>query len=1032
MNKYTRPIESTLLRNKLDKLSAALKTSLGNKDLSTLESQLTEASNILSSFYTNLGKPVFKPRKVTVGSLPDPDEFNRNIKTILDDLEVMYAELENIESLVLQNFNYFISQSNRLNSKVKSIGSILGNYILYANNALKDSVYFRDSFSNLDNIETDKTFYSNAQAEVNQAEGIITLPVIQSPDTTIKVSALPIINSNSNGVTGNNQEIGAVLNDNIKAVLDNNPDTWFEYERVTTGLSDDGLALVLDLRMDMSSNKIINFIRINPNNFGTKTQVEIDDISTSLDGSEFISVKDEIPVPGYTTNDEPNIFILAPSTSKYAGQGLYTFTPRLARYIHITLVQKSPYTINTLTGPKLRYAIGIRDIEVQGQKYKNKGEVVSSEYITSSEIAKLILLSSQNPSVESDLASITHQISPDNGNSWIDIRPKEFTGESSTVNSIKEILDFNSEVDGSVKTTDPVKRIRYRAILNRDSSSFTSGTSSLFQSKAFKTELHQLNNSAPFSITLQDPPIANSVTVIDPHFGSRGLNNYKYLIAIGTESAQLYSLPWRNIPPDLVKLTNGSGNYFTAESNPVRVYVHGQKWTPANLTTSSAKDTVFNLDLSRGLLRFGNGINGRTPDSGSPITIDFTPERLMTDPSNQGHLSKLRLPTSGDKKAIEIKRVDPISYFNEPITKVGKTFRLSKKNLQAGSVLFKPAGGSFVTEKTFIDGTLELVSTGHYSIDYESGILYCFTPTGDSSEVTVYYKYQPELILSENDWDFVDKTALKDTLLIKNSAWGTIAVNKESIPSGVKKLSLANFNIEPGSIKFSDTTTFATEVKFFDGRTEILGLIRAQEVIPSGVLVGTGVKTFNLSLIPADTTNHIVAFSNSSIFITSVAGIPAINGEYQVVGTQVKVMIAGSVANPGFATYFYQDPTKLLSGVYSVDYKSGDIYTFTATTASTVDYQYSNYLISYPIARVVPEEDVEVDIQTKKITLSDREILRRVQIPVGQGGTGIGNTYQVLYNYPLSSRAGISELEPYFTPILKEYILKVLPKSKIF
>src|SRR5690606_22971944 len=102
----------------------------------------------------------------------------------------------------------------------------------------------------------------------------------------------PIINPDSNGVFGNNQEIGVTYNGNMSALLDNNPDTWFEYENVVKTESPD--PLILDLTLNLGDAAILNHIRIIPNNFGTKSIVKIEEIETSLDGEFWISIKDEI------------------------------------------------------------------------------------------------------------------------------------------------------------------------------------------------------------------------------------------------------------------------------------------------------------------------------------------------------------------------------------------------------------------------------------------------------------------------------------------------------------------------------------------------------------------------------------------------------------------------------------------------------------------------------------------------------------------------------------------------------------------
>jgi hypothetical protein len=42
------------------------------------------------------------------------------------------------------------------------------------------------------------------------------------------------------------------------------------------------------MTVNLGDKKVINFIRLNPNNFGTKTQVKIENIETSIDGKRFI------------------------------------------------------------------------------------------------------------------------------------------------------------------------------------------------------------------------------------------------------------------------------------------------------------------------------------------------------------------------------------------------------------------------------------------------------------------------------------------------------------------------------------------------------------------------------------------------------------------------------------------------------------------------------------------------------------------------------------------------------------------------
>src|SRR5690606_17616470 len=246
------------------------------------------------------------------------------------------------------------------------------------------------------------------------------------------------------GTPGNNQEVNASWNGDLSTILDNNADTWFEYEQVVSKNLKSVDPLILDITVNLGTEQVINYIRINPNNFGTKTIIQIENIETSIDGQTYISVKDDVPIDGLETDDEENIFTLSPSTSKYAGQGIYSFTPRKVKYIHFIFKQDEAYVINTPTGEKLRYAIGLRDIEMRGYHYLNEGEVVSREFsIIGQQIRKIALDTNQNPNEESPLGSIEYYVSADSGQTWNQIRPKYFNAGANQANLIPEILDYN-------------------------------------------------------------------------------------------------------------------------------------------------------------------------------------------------------------------------------------------------------------------------------------------------------------------------------------------------------------------------------------------------------------------------------------------------------------------------------------------------------------------------------------------------------------------------------------------------------------
>ena len=75
-----------------------------------------------------------------------------------------------------------------------------------------------------------------------------------------------------------------------------------------------------------------------------------------------------------------------------------------------------------------------------------------------------------------------------------------------------------------------------------------------------------------------------------------------------------------------------------------------------------------------------------------------------------------------------------------------------------------------------------------------------------------------------------------------------------------------------------------------------------------------------------------------------------------------------------------------------------------------------------------------VDMVGKKITINDAAILERVNTPsVGGQATNIPEQlYRINYQTFMNLGATAAELEPYFSPVLKDYVLKVLTKNRLF
>lgn len=856
-NKYLLSDKSKLLHNRLEKLSNRLIDARNLDDMATNEQIISESIRALNSLYKDLTAPTFNPQEIIVADLPDPNLYNHFFQLILDDLSIIFSELENIETLSVSNFNFASVEANKLYSRLQTVSSKLGDYILYSEDTSQSGLYFTDSFNNTSRIDTDSALLNDLECNINPEEGIITLPINKDKTILINITQTPIIDEeNSNGEVGNNQQIDSSgspgqKHNNINVILDNNPDTWFEYERVDT--IDTGESLRLDLTINLGEPQIINHIEISPNNFGTRTAVKVLDITTSLDGLQVseTSIKDDIPVVGFSTEDEENIFNLAPSTSKYAGKGIYTFTPRKVKYVRVILEQTEPYTIDTTNGIRYRYAIGLRDINIYSLVFEPKGELISSVFQSINEVKKVILDTSQNPSAYSELASIQYYISPDNGQSWNEIQPKDFLGRSGVVSDIPEILNLNTVDSGSVSTTSPAKTLRLKSVLNRNDENFTEErAASLQQTTDFASELHSIPTEPPFSFDIEKTPLEGSLAISQPFAGSRGKNATDFDFrgfelkdsGAGSQSYSIFGKlaesPAILRPYKKVGDNSSPTEYNTVLSNIsdfIKVYVAGEEWSQATQPLASYNDQygsnntskVFNLDLDTATISFGNGQNSLSVPEGAYIGIYFDAEKLFFEKVGDDYFAKLNFRTGLQKDDLVLQRYSPVKTNVEVLKKDLREIHLEYKNILDTSDIESSFSG---TKKTFLNGNEELSSDGDYSIDIDNGIIYLYTSL--SSDTSIEYTYQLIEKLSDTDWYWSDDFS---GIFIRARAFEIFTESNLILPSNDNSyiFHLAHLNVIEKSPRFvvvdketlepidSSLNPFEKEVDFIDGEQEL-------------------------------------------------------------------------------------------------------------------------------------------------------------------------------------------------------------------
>jgi hypothetical protein len=601
-------------------------------------------------------------RQIYPGAPADPDSYNLFLSAIQKDLNALFAEIGSLDKLVASSFNSILAEKDRILFKNKSITNKVGDYLLYSDSTLGGGFFFGDSFNIAERIDSKSKLLEGDECFIDFDEGIVQLPLDGDP---VKPSSISItVNKPSNGIAGNNHEINVAPHNEIDVLSDGEPNTWFEYEKVTT--VELLKPLILDITIEIEQS-IINHININPINFGTRTPVIIKTIETSKDGKEYVSIKDEVPLKDFTSEQEQDDFILSSSTSKSVGQGFYSFLPRRVKFVHLVFEQHTPYIIDTSNGERLRYAIGLRDINILSRKFKTTGSIISTKFSAPEEIKKLSLWASENPTEASTLADIKHFVSHDDGAMWLPVQPQ---GRDSFI--IPEVINYNNDNSNSTTTTEPVVSLRHKILIERNKDSF-SGNAILKQERVRKSDLVPVPIGSNTKISLTEKPIKQTVLAILPFFGSfscprprAGEEILNQSIMMDSDSIEFnvdspatdtirFRLPYKNIP------------YL---EDKIRVFVNGAQieYSPKDATSLGGLDEhskVYFLNRNGLELQFGTTLSGDQkgfiPASGSKIQILLDGDNPYFTITDLGYVLNLTMPSDNEKDSFVLASIKQLS-----------------------------------------------------------------------------------------------------------------------------------------------------------------------------------------------------------------------------------------------------------------------------------------------------------------------------------------------------------------------------------
>ena len=190
------------LKNSLDLLSTRNATSDGS-------SILSEAMASFKNFFDTLSEPEFVPEELTTGDTPRSEVYNKNLRSIYNDISRFYVELNNLTSSNIKSYNYSQVVIAEIKKRAEALSSIVLDLNILNNFTRGDVIVAGDDFINLSNIDKSAALGAPPAELLSGGTGLglarsTTVEVTRDP--RVKIDVIPISPSNKTTPTPNNYE----------------------------------------------------------------------------------------------------------------------------------------------------------------------------------------------------------------------------------------------------------------------------------------------------------------------------------------------------------------------------------------------------------------------------------------------------------------------------------------------------------------------------------------------------------------------------------------------------------------------------------------------------------------------------------------------------------------------------------------------------------------------------------------------------------------------------------------------------------
>lgn len=355
------------------------------------KNELTERLvSIISQYEATAGYPLYQFDPIVEDEPPLSAKINLSWEALRHDIAIMQQQLDILRASSIATFNYIavetqkaLGENARLSNKTKVLQ-------LYSDSTDSSVITFADTFSSGDFIDSAAVNVSSRAQILNNT--FLSLGLQGQRKNLLSGADIKILES-SNGFIGNNQEIQdpsrALINPisrepiytfvaeslaspSMKTIIDEAPDTFFEYENYLVQEADrvkadnlnfvygknvteqgqaeyvdwavgpsDGV-LKLSLELDLKSVQDVNYISYIPYGLpdNKNNPVKVHLVETSDNGTDWEAVN---PKDVWVS---PELNLRTARIASDAGQmATWTFEKRTARYVRIHFLQPNPIEV---------------------------------------------------------------------------------------------------------------------------------------------------------------------------------------------------------------------------------------------------------------------------------------------------------------------------------------------------------------------------------------------------------------------------------------------------------------------------------------------------------------------------------------------------------------------------------------------------------------------------------------------------------------------------------------------------------------